>query len=188
MSQAATLDALRAEIEAYTSCGLKATAKSLCFYRGAPQARLMIIGEAPGRDEDLQGRPFVGRAGQLLDRMLAAIGIDETKAHITNTVYWRPPGNRTPTPEETLSCAHFVSRQMELVEPELVLLLGGVATKSVLGLTEGITKLRGQWRTLTVGAKSVKVLASWHPSYLLRTPIAKRQAWQDLMLVDEALA
>lgn len=185
---AQSLDDLLRQIEAFEGCGLKATAKSLCFYRGAPKARLMLIGEAPGRDEDIAGKPFVGRAGQLLDKMLAAIGIDESKVHITNTVYWRPPGNRTPTPEETQACAPFVTRQIELVEPDVIVLLGGVAAKSVLGLTEGILKLRGKWRALSVAGREVRSLATLHPAYLLRTPAAKRQVWQDLQLIAAALA
>lgn len=187
VAQAATLEALLGQLTAFDGCALKATAKNLCFYRGAPQARLMLIGEAPGREEDLEGKPFVGRAGQLLDKMLAAIGIDESKVHIANTVYWRPPGNRTPTPEETQACAPFLSRQMELVAPEIVVLLGGVAVKGVLGLTEGILKLRGKWRTLTIAGREIKALATLHPAYLLRTPAAKRQAWQDLLMIEEAL-
>ena len=185
---AQTLDELRTLLENFTGCGLKATAKSLCFYRGAPQARLMLIGEAPGRDEDLAGKPFVGRAGQLLDKMLAAIGLDESSVHITNTVYWRPPGNRTPTPEETLACWPFLTRQLELVNPEFVLLSGGVATKQVLGIADGITKVRGTWRKLMIGQRETPVLATLHPSYLLRTPAAKRQAWQDMLMIQAALS
>ena len=188
VAKASSLDELLALLSVFEGCGLKATAKNLCFYRGAPQARLMLIGEAPGRDEDLEGKPFVGRAGQLLDKMLAAIGIDEIKVHIANTVYWRPPGNRTPSPEETISCAPFLNRQIELVAPDVVVLLGGVAAKSVLGLTEGIIKLRGKWRGLAIGGREVKALATLHPAYLLRTPAAKRQAWQDLLLIEQALA
>ncbi len=182
-----SLDALRTQLETFNGCGLQATAKSLCFYRGQPQARLMLIGEAPGRDEDLAGKPFVGRAGQLLDKMLAAIGIDESKVHITNSVYWRPPGNRTPTPEEMAACWPFLERQIELVNPDVILLAGGVAAKQVLGLVEGITKLRGQWRSLMVCGREVRVLATLHPSYLLRTPAAKRQAWQDMLMIQLAL-
>ena len=185
---AQSLDALRALIETFSGCGLKATAKSLCFYRGAQNARLMLIGEAPGRDEDLAGKPFVGRAGQLLDRMLAAIGLDESAVHITNTVYWRPPGNRTPTPEETAACWPFLARQMELVNPAFVLLAGGVASKQVLGIADGITKVRGTWRKLKIGERDVPVLATLHPSYLLRTPAAKRQAWVDMLMIQAALA
>ena len=187
VASARTLDELLRCIEAFEGCGLKATAKSLCFYRGAPQARLMLIGEAPGRDEDIAGRPFVGRAGQLLDKMLAAIGLDESLVHIANTVYWRPPGNRTPTTDEMLACAPFLERQMELVGADVIMLLGGVAAKQVLGLAEGILKLRGKWRQRLVGSRQVEVLASLHPSYLLRTPAAKRQAWQDLLVLARAL-
>ena len=187
-AKALNLDELRAALEAFDGCGLKATAKSLCFYRGAATAELMLIGEAPGRDEDLAGKPFVGRAGQLLDKMLAAIGIDETKVHIANTVYWRPPGNRTPSVEETTACQPFLERQMELVAPKIIVLLGGVAAKQVLGLSDGILKLRGKWRSVTVGERKVAALATLHPAYLLRTPAAKRQAWQDLLLIAQALA
>lgn len=187
LATARTLEDLHTLLQGFEGCNLKATAKNLCFYRGAGQARLMLIGEAPGRDEDLAGKPFVGRAGQLLDRMLAAIGLDESSVHITNTVYWRPPGNRTPSPEETLACAPILARQMELVDPKVVLLLGGVAAKSVLGLSEGILRLRGRWRSVVIGGRDVKTLATLHPAYLLRAPAAKRQAWQDLLMVEKAL-
>ena len=184
---AATLDDLEAALRAFDGCGLKATAKNLCFYRGAARARLMIIGEAPGRDEDLEGKPFVGRAGQLLDKMLAAIGLKEADVHITNVVYWRPPGNRTPTPQESQVCRPFLERQMELVNPEVVLLLGGAAAKEVLGITEGIMRVRGKWREIEIGGRPVRTLATLHPAYLLRTPAAKRQAWRDLLAVQAAL-
>ena len=184
---ARTLDDLRAVLESFDGCALKATAKNLCFYRGAPHARLMVIGEAPGRDEDIAGKPFVGPAGQLLDKMLAAIGLDETSAHITNIVYWRPPGNRTPTPQEGLICRPFLERQIELVAPKVVLMLGGAAAKHMLDTPEGIMKLRGTWRTIEIGGRPVKAMASLHPAYLLRTPIDKRKAWQDLLAVKTAL-
>lgn len=184
---ARTLDELFALLQGFDGCNLRVTAKNLCFYRGAARSRVMLIGEAPGRDEDLAGKPFVGRAGQLLDKMLASIGLDESKVHIANTVYWRPPGNRNPTPEETLACAPFLARQMELVDPELIVLLGGVAAKTMLGVEEGITRLRGKWRSLPIGGREVKTLATWHPAYLLRTPAAKRQAWQDLLMLEAAL-
>jgi uracil-DNA glycosylase family 4 len=186
-TSAATLEELETALRAFDGCGLKATAKNLCFYRGAPHARLMIIGEAPGRDEDLEGKPFVGRAGQLLDKMLAAIGLKEQDVHITNVVYWRPPGNRTPTPQEAQVCRPFLERQMELVEPEIVLLLGGAAAKQVLGTTEGIMRVRGKWREIEIGGRPVKTMATLHPAYLLRTPAAKRQAWRDLLAVQAAL-
>jgi DNA polymerase len=184
---AATLDALRSALESFEGCSLKATAKSLCFYRGAAQAPLMIIGEAPGRDEDIEGKPFVGRAGQMLDRMLAAAGWSEADIHITNAVYWRPPGNRTPTPQETEVCRPFLERQIELVAPRVLLLLGGSAAKQILRTDEGILKVRGKWQSLEFGHLKVPVLASLHPAYLLRAPIAKRQAWLDFLSVRDAL-
>ncbi|MGE0023547.1 MAG: uracil-DNA glycosylase family protein [Hyphomicrobium sp.] len=184
---ASTLDELEAALRAFDGCGLKATAKNLCFYRGAPAARLMIIGEAPGREEDLEGRPFVGRAGQLLDKMLAAIALKEEHVHITNVVYWRPPGNRTPTPQESQVCRPFLERQMELVAPHVVLLLGGAAAKEMLAVTDGIMRIRGKWREIQSGGRAVKTMATLHPAYLLRTPAAKRQAWRDLLAVQAAL-
>jgi DNA polymerase len=186
--QAGSLDELHAALGKFDGCGLKATAKNLCFYRGAAKARLMLIGEAPGRDEDLQGKPFVGRAGQLLDRMLAAIGLSERDAHITNIVYWRPPGNRTPTPQEAQVCRPFLERQVELVEPELVLLLGGAAANHIFGATEGIMRVRGKWREVAIGSRTVRAIATLHPAYLLRTPAAKRLAWRDLLAVKTALS
>jgi len=185
--KAGTLEELQALLAAFDGCGLKATAKNLCFYRGAGKTRLMLIGEAPGRDEDLAGKPFVGRAGQLLDKMLAAIGLGEADVHITNIVYWRPPGNRTPTPQEAQVCRPFLERQVELVAPDLVLLLGGAAAKEVLGVADGIMRVRGKWRELTLGARTVRALATLHPAYLLRTPSAKRLAWRDLLAVKGAL-
>lgn len=186
-ASARSLDELLVLLQAFDGCGLKATAKNLCLYRGAAQANVMLIGEAPGRDEDLAGKPFVGRAGQLLDRMLASIGLNESNVHIANTVYWRPPGNRNPTPEETMACAPFLARQIELVNPGHIVLLGGIAAKTLLGLEDGITRLRGKWRVIESAGRQVKTLATWHPAYLLRTPAAKRQAWQDLMMLEEAL-
>jgi uracil-DNA glycosylase len=184
---AATLDELCSTLERFEGCALKATAKNLCFYRGSPRARVMLIGEAPGRDEDLDGRPFVGRAGQLLDRMLAAIDLDVSNVHITNIVYWRPPGNRTPTPHEAQVCRPFLERQMELVVPDLLILLGGAAAKHVLDVADGIMRVRGKWREVKVGGRTVKAIATLHPAYLLRSPAAKRLAWRDLLAVRAAL-
>lgn len=186
-SAANSLAELRSALERFEGCALKATAKNTCVYRGAERAPLMIIGEAPGRDEDLEGRPFVGRAGQLLDRMLAAIDLGEADVHITNIVYWRPPGNRTPTPQEAETCRPFLERQIRLVEPRMILVLGGAAAKSMLGASEGIMRLRGKWKQTEVGGMSIPILPSLHPAYLLRTPAAKRQAWRDLLSVREAL-
>lgn len=184
---AGSLDALEQILRDFDGCALKATAKSLCFWRGAPAARLMLIGEAPGRDEDLEGKPFVGRAGQLLDKMLAAAAIPETDVHITNVVYWRPPGNRTPTPQETQVCRPFLERQMELVAPDIVVLLGGAAAKHVLDVADGIMRLRGKWREIGVAGRQVRAMATLHPAYLLRTPAHKRQAWRDMLAVRAAL-
>jgi DNA polymerase len=185
--QAATLDDLAATLAAFDGCALKATAKNLCFYRGAPQARVMLIGEAPGRDEDLEGKPFVGRAGQLLDKMLASIGLEESQVHITNIVYWRPPGNRTPTPQEAQVCRPFLERQVELVAPELIVLLGGAAAKHVLDVAEGIMRIRGKWRDIEIGTARSRVIATLHPAYLLRTPAGKRLAWRDLQAIRAEL-
>ena len=147
----------------------------------------MIIGEAPGRDEDIAGKPFVGRAGQLLDRMLAAIGLGEADVHITNIVYWRPPGNRTPTPQEAQLCRPFLERQIELVAPDVLMLLGGAAAKEILGVADGIMRLRGKWREIEAGGRRIRTIATLHPAYLLRTPAAKRNAWRDLLAVQAAL-
>jgi DNA polymerase len=148
----------------------------------------MVIGEAPGREEDLEGRPFVGPAGQLLDKMLAAIGLGEHNAHITNIVYWRPPGNRTPTPQEAQVCFPFLERQVDLVAPKLLVLLGGAAAKHLLGATEGIMRLRGTLRAVAIADRSIPAMATLHPAYLLRTPAAKRLAWRDFLLIKAKLA
>jgi DNA polymerase len=186
-SEAASLAELRALVAAFEGCALKRTAKSLCFARGSDSARIMLIGEAPGRDEDLQGKPFVGRAGQLLDRMLASIGLAEEHVYITNTVYWRPPGNRTPSPEEIEACAPFLARQIELLSPQVLVLLGGAAAKTMLGVSEGIMRLRGKWLNYTCALGEVPALATLHPAYLLRNPAAKRLAWRDLLALRAAI-
>lgn len=183
-----TMNALCDAIARFDGCSLKATAKTTCVYRGAASARLMIIGEAPGREEDLEGKPFVGRAGQLLDRMLAAIGFSEADAHITNIVYWRPPGNRTPTPHEAAICRPFLERQIEICGATHVLLLGGAAAKHVLDIADGIMRIRGRWHDVKIGTRQLKAMATLHPAYLLRTPAAKRLAWRDLLALKAALA
>jgi uracil-DNA glycosylase len=186
--QASNLDELAAILERFEGCALKATAKNLCFYRGLPGARVMLIGEAPGREEDLAGKPFVGPAGQLLDKMLVAIGLGEEHVHITNIVYWRPPGNRTPTPQEAQACRPFLERQVEIVAPELLVLLGGAAAKHLLAASDGIMRLRGRMREVAIGGRTLPALATLHPAYLLRTPAAKRLAWRDLLLIKAWLA
>lgn len=186
-AEARSMAELRALLEAYDGCGLKATAKSLCFYRGAEQARVMIIGEAPGRDEDRSGIPFVGRVGQLLDKMLASIGLDESTTHITNVVYWRPPGNRTPTPVEIQVCRPFLERQITLAAPEIIVTVGGPATKALLDTTAGIMKVRGSWRDVAIAGRTLRLMPTLHPAYLLRTPSGKRLAWRDLLAIKAAL-
>ncbi len=186
-ASAATLAELQAALQGFEGCGLKATAKNLCFYRGAERARLMIVGEAPGRDEDLAGKPFVGRAGMLLDKMLAAIGLSENDVHITNIVYWRPPGNRTPTPQEALACRPFLERQAALVAPDVVLALGGAAAKQLFDTADGIMRIRGKWRAIELGPHKARAMATLHPAYLLRTPAAKGMAWRDLLAVKAGL-
>ena len=150
------LAALEAALAGFDGCPLKKTAKNLCMWRGNPKARIMMIGEAPGRDEDLEGKPFVGRAGQLLDKMLAAIGLTDGDVYITNIVYWRPPGNRTPTPQEVQACQPFLDRQIELVAPDIMVLLGGAAAKQVLATEDGIMKLRGKWRAYQSGERAIR--------------------------------
>ncbi|MEM1306070.1 MAG: uracil-DNA glycosylase [Pseudomonadota bacterium] len=182
-----TLDALTAALHGFDGCPLKKTAKSLCVMRGAAQARLMLIGEGPGREEDQAGQPFVGRAGQLLDKMLAAIGHSDATAHIANVVYWRPPGNRTPTDFEMMVCRPFLERQVALVDPDIVVLLGGAAAKSIFDTPTGIMRTRGSWREITLGGRTRACVATLHPAYLLRTPAAKRLAWEDLLSVQARL-
>ncbi|WP_018389802.1 uracil-DNA glycosylase family protein [Ancylobacter sp. FA202] len=187
-ASAPDLDALRALLERFEGCPLKHTATRLVFADGTPSARLMLVGEAPGRDEDIEGKPFVGRSGKLLDRMLAAIGIDRTSAYIANVVPWRPPGNRTPTPQETAICLPFIRRQIELANPDLLVCLGGPAAQTLLGLRDGITKGRGRWVEYDTGSRTIPALATFHPAYLLRTPLGKRMAWRDMLAIEDRLA
>ncbi len=188
VKSAASLKELEEILRNFDGCGLKATAKNTCIYRGSPEAKLMLIGEAPGRDEDLQGVPFVGRAGQLLDKMLAAIGHSEENTYITNIVYWRPPGNRTPTPQEAQICLPFLIRQIELIKPKILVFLGGAAAKHMMNTNDGIMKLRGKWKDIEVGEESVKSIATLHPAYLLRTPAGKKLAWKDFLSIKKATA
>jgi uracil-DNA glycosylase len=184
------LVALRARLDQFDGCALKATAMNTVFGVGPADAELMVIGEAPGEEEDRQGLPFVGRSGQLLDRMLASIGLEREKVYVTNTLYWRPPGNRTPTPQEVLACTPFLHRQIVLIAPKILLLVGGAAAKTVLQRPEGIMRLRGRWHEVTVnGAVApIPAMATFHPAYLLRSPAQKREAWQDLLTVSERLS
>jgi DNA polymerase len=182
--KAQTLDELRTYMAGFEGCNLRHTAKNLVFADGNPDADLMLVGEAPGRDEDIEGLPFVGRSGQLLDRMLEAIGIDRTSAYIANVIPWRPPGNRTPTPQETEICRPFIERQIELAKPKVLVTLGGPSAKVLLKTTEGILRLRGNWRVHTTpGGVSIPTMPTLHPAYLLRTPAHKKLAWRDLLEV-----
>lgn len=182
-----SLDALRDMLDAYEGCGLKLRATQLVFADGNPQAEIMLIGEAPGRDEDLQGKPFVGRAGQLLDRMLASIGLDRSRVYIANTVPWRPPGNRTPTQGEIAACLPFLHRQIALVDPKIIVTIGAPATQTLCDTNASISRLRGQWRDIDAGGKTRKAIPMLHPAYLLRQPAQKRLAWQDLLTLKAAL-
>jgi uracil-DNA glycosylase family 4 len=186
---ARSLEELRAALESFDGCPLKATATNLVFADGNPAARVMLVGEAPGADEDRIGRPFVGVSGQLLDRMLAAIGLDRTKVYITNVLFWRPPGNRTPTPAEVAACLPFVERHIELVGPEILVLVGNAAAKTLLLRNEGITRIRGKWFEYQSAGMSrpVPTLPIYHPAYLLRAPAQKRDAWRDLLQIRERL-
>ncbi|PLP59723.1 uracil-DNA glycosylase [Mesorhizobium loti] len=187
-SRASNLDELREAMAGFDGCNLKFTAKNLVFADGNPNAALMLVGEAPGRDEDLEGLPFVGRSGRLLDRILAAIGLDRNSAYIANVIPWRPPGNRTPTPHETEICRPFIERQIELVNPKVLVNLGGPSAKTLLNTTEGILRLRGNWRAhMTAGGTTIPAMPTLHPAYLLRTPAHKRLAWRDFVEVKMKL-
>jgi DNA polymerase len=186
-ASAATLDQLREKLSAFDGCALKNAATQLVFADGAPDARLMIVGEGPGAEEDRTGKPFVGKAGQLLDKMLAAIGLDRTKVYIANVVPWRPPGNRTPTPQELALCLPFIRRQIELVSPDFLVLLGASSAQTLLNEKEGIMRLRGHWHDYDCGDRKIKALPMLHPAYLLRAPLKKAQAWRDLRSLLHAL-
>ena len=185
---APSLEVLRALLEKFDGCALKNTATRLVFADGNPQARIMFVGEAPGRDEDIEGLPFVGRSGKLLDRMMAAIGLDRSKAYIANVIPWRPPGNRTPTPQETQICLPFIQRQIELVNPDVLVTLGNPSTQTLLSTREGIMRTRGKWFQYDTGTRVIRALATFHPAYLLRSPSYKRLSWQDLRSIAKALA
>jgi DNA polymerase len=187
-ASAKDLDALRGLLEDFQGCGLRTTATRLVFADGNPKARVMFVGEAPGYEEDISGKPFVGRSGKLLDRMMEAIGLDRTKAYIANVVPWRPPGNRTPTPQETAICLPFIRRQIELADPDILVTLGQPAAQTLLGTREGITRTRGRWFKYDTGTREIRATATLHPAYLLRQPLQKRLAWRDFLALKRALA
>ena len=182
-----TLDALMEAMQRFEGCALKETATNLVFGDGNARAPIMLVGEAPGADEDRQGLPFVGVSGQLLHRMLAAIGLDRGGVYITNMLHWRPPGNRKPTTAEITTCQPFIERQIALIEPKILVLLGGTATNHLLGRSEGITKLRGQWLSYQRPDIEIAALPTYHPAFLLRQPGLKREAWRDLLEIKTRL-
>ena len=190
----ASLDEIAAALRHFDACPLQRTATNLVYTDGNPKARVLFIGEAPGRDEDLQGLPFVGRSGQLLDRMLGFIEISRGTADpaaaalITNVIFWRPPGNRKPTQAETLMCLPFVARTIELVNPEIIVCLGATPAQRLLGTTEGILRLRGAWQSYAAGDRAIPLLPTLHPAYLLRQPAQKRLAWRDFLELKKAMA
>ena len=187
---ATTLEELRAALDRFEGCALKRTATNLVFADGNPQARVMVIGEAPGADEDRQGLPFVGVSGQLLDRMLGSIGLDrKSNLYISNMLFWRPPGNRSPSPGEIAACLPFVERHIELVDPAILVLVGGIAAKTMLARQEGIMRLRGRWFGYETPRmpRPIPVIATYHPAYLLRSPGQKREAWRDMLEIQEKI-
>ncbi|WP_375284296.1 uracil-DNA glycosylase [Marinicauda pacifica] len=191
--QAQSLDALKAALNAFEGCQLKTTAKTTVFARGNPEAAIMVVGEAPGREEDDQGQPFVGRSGQLLDRMFAAIGLDESQLYITNIVNWRPPGNRKPTDAEIAACLPFAERHIALAKPKLLVFAGGISAQTLLRAKSGIMSLRGRWTEYRVKDEafeesgSTPALPIFHPAFLLRRPQEKRRAWADMLSLQERL-
>ena len=187
--EASDVDALRSALESFDGCGLKKTATNLVFFDGDPSAKIMLIGEAPGAQEDRQGTPFVGPNGVLLDKMLVSIGVQRSDTLLSNTVFWRPPGNRTPTEQETAICLPFIQRLIELVQPEILVTLGGPASKALLGESQGVGRLRGRWFSYKSAALENPIDATvlFSPESLLKTPNQKRAAWQDLLMIKEKL-
>jgi uracil-DNA glycosylase len=185
---ATSLDELRRILAGFDGCELKRHAKQLVFADGNPQARVMFVGEAPGREEDQEGLPFVGKSGKLLDLMLKAIGLDRTTVYIANVIPWRPPGNRTPTPQESQICLPFILRQIELANPDVLVCMGGPSSQTLLGFTDGIRRTRGRWVAFNTGTREIRAIATFHPAYLLRSPLEKRHAWRDFLAIKQALA
>ena len=179
---------MKKSILSYDGCSLKKTASNTVFSDGNKESEIMLIGEAPGADEDRIGKPFVGQAGQLLDKMFSAINLNrEDDFYITNILPWRPPGNRTPTETECALCLPFIKRHIELFKPKVIILLGGTSTSTLLSTKIGITKLRGVWKTYSLDGKDVPLLPMLHPAYLLRQPHFKKQTWHDLLSLKEKL-
>jgi uracil-DNA glycosylase len=186
--QAASLEELAAILSRFEGCTLRATATRLVFADGNPAAPVMFVGEAPGAEEDREGLPFVGRSGRLLDRMMEAIGLTRQSAYVANIIPWRPPGNRTPTPLESQICLPFILRQIELANPDILVCLGAPATQALIGVKDGIMRTRGRWFPYETGTREIRAIATLHPAYLLRQPLAKRLAWRDFLTIKAALA
>jgi DNA polymerase len=184
---ASTLGELQAALAVFEGCALRFTAKQLVFADGNPNARVMLVGEAPGAEEDREGLPFVGRAGKLLDRMLISVGLDRSKVYIANIVPWRPPGNRTPTPQESAICYPFIRRQIELANPDFLVCLGRPSMQTLLGVKDGIRGVRGRWFDFDTGTRTIRALVTFHPAYLLRSPLEKRHSWRDMLALKKAL-
>ena len=186
--QVTSIEELRKAVENFDGCSLKYNAKHTVMGDGNPESKIMLIGEAPGAEEDLAGKAFVGRSGQLLNKMLAAIGIDRTRCYICNILPWRPPGNRSPSDAEIAVCLPFLKKQIEIVAPDYIFMLGAVAVNSLMENAEGISKLRGKWMEYQMqNGKKAKVLASYHPAYLLRTPAQKAKAWADFLRLKKEM-
>ncbi len=184
---AKSLEELREIVAGFKGCNLHLSAKNIVFSDGNPESGIMLIGDAPGRDEDMHGLPFVGRSGQLLDRMLAAIGLDRDKVYLSNIIPWRPPGNRAPTPLEIEICRPFIERHIELASPEIIVLLGGAAAKILLETQLGIVKLRGRWKKYQLAENKIDTMTIFHPDNLLAHPAQKKLAWQDLLKIKQKL-
>lgn len=183
-----TLEQLRQAVQSFDGCILKKSALNTVFSDGDPSSKVMFIGEAPGAEEDKQGRPFVGQSGQLLNKMLNAIGLSRSEVYITNVVYWRPPGNRTPDPEEISLCMPFLERHIEIISPKVIVLLGATAMRAVLQITSGLSRARGIWHEyMTPSGQKFKTMVTFHPSYLLRSPGQKMLAWQDFIMLSKEL-
>jgi uracil-DNA glycosylase len=186
---AKTLEELRSSLEAFDGCSLKFTAKNLAFADGNASSKIMLVGDAPGRDEDLEGKPFAGKAGHLLDKMLAAIGLSRDQVYLTNMIYWRPPGNRTPTPMEIEICRPFIERHIELIDPNLIVFIGASSAKEFMAGSDSILRMRGQWQEWkSPNGRAIPALAMLHPDYLMRQPAQKKLAWRDLLSLKAKIA
>ena len=181
LDEVKSLDELKDLIISNCDCSLKKTAKNIVFSEGNPKSKIMLIGEAPGEDEDKTGKPFRGEAGQLLDKMLNAIGLKRNNTYLTNIIFWRPPGNRKPTEIEINSCLPYVKKHIELINPNILVLVGAAAAKTIFKIQSGITQIRGKWKNIEINKlESLRSIAIFHPAFLIKQPSRKREAWEDL--------